>query len=89
MGGGNLRSRSGDKEGEGRHPNTQLPGCRPHSHTHSLPGCPERGGGGLTPPTSLGLQSCTMRRAQPGTCLPSLLDPSGPGHMLNRALQRG
>ena len=30
--------------------------------------------------TSLGLQSHTVTGAQPGTCLPSLLDPSGPGH---------
>lgn len=41
---------------------------------------PSEGWGDLTPPTSLGLQSHTATEAQPGTCLPSLLDPSGPGH---------
>lgn len=66
--------------GEGqapRHSAARVWAPRPHPQPAWVPG---EGWGDLTPPASLGLQSHTMTGAQPCTWLPSLLDPSGPGH---------
>lgn len=84
-----MREQNGGREPEGqkwgqggggqapRHSAARVWAPRPHPQPAWVPG---EGWGDLTPPASLGLQSCTMMRAQPGTCLPSLLNPSGPGH---------